>query len=110
MITENDIIYEIKTITEKCKRLKRKTTRKEKNRIRYLRQILWYIETKPNEKSLIDQLEILNKRLESAKSQFDAWYWGIPKGKYTDPQAQYERHMKIPDIESKIKTLRFILR
>lgn len=84
-------------------------------RVKYLKTCLYYLETNPSEKFLLEQLAQLKKSVERIKlpENFEAWKTQemISDTSLTMPEllTRYKKEMGLKDLETQIKSLQYLL-
>jgi len=80
------------------------------DRLKWMREVYRYIETKPKEAYLRQQLEDLNRVRDALKIGFNDWKVGRHSGASDQSQrATYRKETGLDNIERQIKTVRFVL-
>ncbi len=102
-----DVNTEIATLIEECttgSKLKPAQISRRKNRIEYLKTIKAYLETGPKLEYIDLEIDRIENRIALLSNSFD-------RSQYKDPKEafkKYEKEMGIPDLRTKLRTLRFI--
>lgn len=97
-----ELAAEMKTTTDFQKKVRIGT------KIEHLKQIRLYLQTEPTKDAIQNQLNLLNKKLETIEERFSLWK--VQRvGSDDDLRAQYRRECGVAQLRSQRKTLEFIL-
>lgn len=108
MITIDRIQYEIEHIRNTAI-LTNKTTKEQKLRIEFLKQIKSYIESNPREEFVISEIKRIECLIKARNSTeiFNEWKIGKPSQKATFQN--FEKEIGITEFKQQLKVLKFVL-
>ena len=100
-----------KLITRKVKVEKKRTV----TLLKFLRNVLLYLETNPREEFLTKQLDSLNKQLEAIPEKFQTWIKEVGVTQYKDKtetqlKAIFQKEMDLKKVKEQASFLNFILK
>ena len=114
MINKMKTIIEIeKEISDVIKSLGEHPTENEVRKVTrdvlFLRQIKYYLESEPREDFIKSKKSKIEERIKKIPNGYKDWQIGRNMTKYTDPYKSYLNEMGLPELNSKLKTLNYLL-
>ena len=108
MITIDKIQQEIDDIRSNVI-ITHKTTKKQKSRIEFLKQIKSYIESNPHEEFVISEIKRIERliKIRTSTERFYTWKIGKPSQKATFQN--FKKEMNIIELEQNLDVLKFVL-
>lgn len=114
MKTIEDVKVDINEVNELLKskdEIKKSKLNKLKDRLKFYRDMILYLETNPNSEYLLKELDRLTIKKQTIDSQFDFWFknskpYGLSLGK---SKSLYKKEMGVQNLDLQIKTLTYLL-
>lgn len=108
MKTIKEVNQEIKSLNEEALEAGEKRIKAIKKRLEELHLYKLYLETKPREEFLIQEVERLKKTINSVESHFNDWIM-FNAAKYKNPYLAYKNEMGVPALKKQLKTVEYLI-
>jgi hypothetical protein len=114
MKTVNDINKEILSIHKLLVEAEKNNLKKSKKKVlskklSWYNHIRLYLETKPREEFVREELETVMFRIARINADYIYWSAGRSLTAYKDPKKTYTNEMGLPVLNEQLKTLKYIL-